>query len=83
MSKSKQPIIDPESVEWMRDLGFVPEEEIDEMTGTVESSRRRWDGLPVIQFGKSRWYRKQDIKAYLDRKAEERHEKNKTPEAIL
>lgn len=56
---------------WMRDIGFIAEEELAEASRTSPRYRSKWPALKPVQLGLARWYRLHDIKLYLDGKADQ------------
>ena len=56
---------------WMRELGFVSENELAEASRTSSCHRNSWLDLKPVQLGLTRWYRLQDIKVYLNGKADQ------------
>ena len=55
--------------QWLRGLGFVHADEIEEASGTSPRSRQRWALRPVY-FGNEPYYRLRDVKAHLDSRAD-------------
>ena len=56
---------------WMRELGFVSEDELAEASHTSSRYRSNWPDLKPVQLGLTRWYRLRDIKVYLNGKADQ------------
>lgn len=57
--------------QWMLDIGFIAEEELAEASRTSLRYRNKWPALKPVQLGLTRWYRLQDIRAYLNGKADQ------------
>ena len=57
--------------QWMRDIGFIAEEELAEASRTSPRYRSKWPALKPVQLGLTRWYRLHDIKLYLNGKADQ------------
>ena len=76
--------ISPRVRAWMLELGYVPEDEIEEATGTSPRSRARWQSLKGVMWGNVKWFPLHSIKRTLDSRADaldERDEPSRT--AIL
>ena len=67
---------------WMRSIGFVHGDEIEEATGTSPRSRQRWPLKPVY-FGNEPWYRIKDVKATLDARADANTERDEPARAAF
>lgn len=53
--------------ELMAAQGFIHESDVEELSSTTESSRRRWK-LPYVKFGNQRYYTIDGLKSHLDSK---------------
>jgi len=62
--------ISPRIRDWMRDLGYVPEDEVEEATGTSPRSRARWQSLKGVMWGNVKWYSIRAIQRALDARAD-------------
>ena len=56
---------------WMRELGFISEDELAEASRTSSRYRNNWSDLKPVQLGLTRWFRLRDIKVYLNGKADQ------------
>ena len=60
----------PEEIrEWMLELGYVHDSEVEKATSTVSRTRARWRPLRPVYFGKEPYYQLADIKRHLDERA--------------
>lgn len=55
--------------DWMLQLGYVHDSEVEEATSTAPRTRARWRPLRPVYFGKEAWYRLDEIKRHLDGRA--------------
>jgi len=55
--------------DWMLQLGYVHDSEVEEATSTAPRTRARWRPLRPVYFGKEAWYRLAEIKRHLDERA--------------
>lgn len=55
--------------DWMLQLGYVHDSEVQEATSTAPRTRARWKPLRPVYFGKEAWYQLSDIKRHLDERA--------------
>jgi hypothetical protein len=55
--------------DWMLQLGYVHDSEVEGATSTAPRTRARWKPLRPVYFGKEAWYQLSDIKRHLDERA--------------
>lgn len=55
--------------DWMLQLGYVHDSEVEEATSTAPRTRARWKPLRPVYFGNEAWYQLSDIKRHLDDRA--------------
>jgi hypothetical protein len=55
--------------DWMLQLGYVHDSEVQEATSTAPRTRARWKPLRPVYFGKEAWYQLSDIKRHLNERA--------------
>ena len=55
--------------DWMLQLGYVHDSEVEEATSTAPRTRARWRPLRPVYFGKEAWYPLSEIKRHLDERA--------------
>ena len=68
--QKKRPVLIPEHIRaWMLQLGYVHDDEVEDATGTVIRTRKRWKPLKPVYFGNEPWYQLADIKRHLDERA--------------
>ena len=67
---NKEPVPVPKYIrDWMREIGYVHDMEVEEATSTVSRTRARWKPLKPVYFGNEPWYQLADIKRHLDERA--------------
>ena len=70
MKATNQPQGIPQHIrDWMLQLGYVHDSEVEEATSTAPRTRARWTPLRPVYFGKEAWYQLSDIKRHLNERA--------------
>jgi hypothetical protein len=75
--------ISPRIRDWMLSLGYVPEDEVEEATGTSPRSRARWQSLKGVMWGHVKWFPLRAVKRTLDARADALDEGDEPPAAAI